>query len=543
VHAREAGILLPLFSVRSARQWGIGEMADLAAVCAWVARAGHRRLQLLPLLDMAPGERSPYAALSAFALDPVYLALHALEDFLEAGGEAALPGATRARLDDLRAASTLDYDAVRAVKRQALEIAFARFRDAEERRRSPRAAAFARFRDEAAAWLGPYTVYRAAKERREERAWSAWEEPLRRADAAAVAAERTAAADAVHFHAWVQWCLDEQWTEARRAAAAVGVALDGDLAFGVSTDSADAWACQEVFRFDVSLGAPPDAFSPEGQDWGLPAYRWEAMEADGFAWLRRRIARTGHIFDGCRLDHVVGYYRMYVRPQRDEPAFEPPEERAQRDLGERLLGIVRDAGGPMRVAAEDLGVVPDFVRASLARLGIPGYRVLRWEVDDGAFRDPRAWPARSIATSGTHDTSTLAAWWEDELDEAGRAALTAVPPFARLAAGASATFTSAVRDALLEGLYASGSMLVLLPLEDAYGGRGRINVPGTMGPGNWGYRMPWSVEELDRGEAADVARRLRALAERTGRRGTGASGRGAGRRGPGGYREGRRGRR
>jgi 4-alpha-glucanotransferase len=158
--------------------------------------------------------------------------------------------------------------------------------------------------------------------------------------------------------------------------------------------------------------------------------------------------------------------------------------------------------------------VPEFVRRSLAMLGIPGYRVLRWESDAGVVRDPAAFPALSVATTGTHDTSSLAVWWEDELDDEGRRAVARVPSWGLLAT-AGRSFTPVVHEALLDGLYGAGSALVLLPLPDAYGGRERVNVPGTVGPPNWGYRLPWTVEDL--GADAVLRDRLRALAARHGR--------------------------
>src|SRR5207253_11378658 len=143
---REAGILLPLFSVRGQRDWGIGEIADLAPLVRWHAAAGHGLLQLLPIVETSPGERSPYAALSAFAIDSIYLALREVEDFVAAGGESALAPDDRVRLEAARECANIDYDAVRAVKRRALEIAFARFVGTEWRGGGARAAAFERFR-------------------------------------------------------------------------------------------------------------------------------------------------------------------------------------------------------------------------------------------------------------------------------------------------------------------------------------------------------------------------------------------------------------
>jgi 4-alpha-glucanotransferase len=153
------------------------------------------------------------------------------------------------------------------------------------------------------------------------------------------------------------------------------------------------------------------------------------------------------------------------------------------------------------------------VRRSLAALEVPGYRVLRWEDDAGVFRDPRAWPMASVATTGTHDTSALVTWWEDELDAPGRRALTALPPFAPLR-DAGTPCTPAVHTALLDGLYAAASALAVLPFPDAARERARINVPATVGPANWGYRLPWAVEELGGAAATALAARLAALAAR-----------------------------
>jgi len=234
------------------------------------------------------------------------------------------------------------------------------------------------------------------------------------------------------------------------------------------------------------------------------------MGDGGFAWLRDRARRAVTLFDAFRIDHVVGFYRQWIVPPG---AFVPADETDQLALGERLIGVLRAGAGTTEVIGEDLGVVPPFVRASLARLDVPGYRVLRWEDDAGVFRDPSGFPALSIATSGTHDTSTLAAWWSEELDAAGRRALAAVPAFGSLR-DADAHFTPDVHAALLDGLYGAASSLVLLPVQDAYGGRERINVPATVGKSNWDFRLPWTAHELAGAAGAELRERLLVLARR-----------------------------
>lgn len=513
---RRAGILLPLFSLRGPRDWGVGDLGDLPDFCRWLASAGHTVLQLLPIAEMAAHETSPYGALTAFALDPLYLDLDVVEDFVAAGGVGGLSPGARADLDAARAASGVAYARIRHAKGEALATAFAHFEATEAGGGSARATAFAAFVAAEAWWLDDYTLFRALLDLHGHQPWSTWEPPLRDADPAALHEMRPALARAVRYHAWVQWLLAGQWAAARRAAAAAGVRLYGDMPFMVSAQSADVWARQREFRLDATIGAPPDAFSAEGQDWGLPVMRWEVMAQGALAWWRTRCRRAAELFDGVRLDHVVGYYRVYQRPPCGAAFFEPADEGGQRVLGEQLLAVAREAGGGLDLIGEDLGSVPDFVRHSLHHLGVPGFRVLRWERDWGSFRDPRAYPELSVATTGTHDTSSLAGWWEDELTAEAHGALAAVPPFAGLRER-SDRLTLAVHAALLDGLYAAASRLLVLPFIDAYGGRERINVPSTVDDTNWVYRIPWTTDELLGEGGAVLAARLRDLAVRSGR--------------------------
>jgi 4-alpha-glucanotransferase len=226
---------------------------------------------------------------------------------------------------------------------------------------------------------------------------------------------------------------------------------------------------------------------------------------------------VGELFDGYRVDHVVGLYRTYYIPRDGgEPGFVPPEPSDERVQGERLLRqLAFPEGvrlGHSRALAEDLGTVPEWVRDSLLRLGVPGFRVLRWEKDDAVYRHPGGWPTLSVATTGTHDTDSLIDWY-DGLDEAERAALWSLPRL-RERGKPPAKCDEGVRRALLELVYASGSALTLVPFQDLAGTRERINVPGTLDESNWAYRMHEALEDLEVRELAD---QLRALAERTGR--------------------------
>jgi len=511
--ARRAGILVPLFSIPSSRSWGVGEIGDLPVLAEWLRSAGQRILQLLPINEMPPDERSPYSALSAMAIDPQFISLRQLEDFEALGGEPQLEPDLRDRVKRARAARTVDYATVRGLKQVALRRSFARFRDVEWHSKSPRAAALRTYLEDEAGWLGDYALFRALHARHHERPWLEWPEPLRHRDPVALAQAREELADDILYRQYVQWVAQNQWTAARTASH--GVALFGDLPFMVSGDSADVWARQDEFRLDASVGVPPDAFSETGQDWGLPVYRWDVLAERDFEWLRLRARRNAVLFDGYRVDHLVGFYRTYFRPQGGGAAvFTPSDEEAQTRLGERVLQVFREPGA--EIIAEDLGVVPDFVRESLARQGIPGYKVLRWErhwnTEGRPFKDPEDYPACAVATSGTHDTEPMATWWADAPAEE-KEAVRAIPSV-RARAGDG----DRVGDALIESLLASGADLVILPIQDVFGWQDRINQPATVADSNWTWRLPWPVDGMvDEPEARDAAARLVAWTRRYGR--------------------------
>jgi 4-alpha-glucanotransferase len=497
---RRGGVMVPLFSIPSAASWGIGELTDLPRLAAWMRRAGLSVLQLLPLHEMSPGETSPYSSMTAMALDPLYLHLPAVEEFEAIGGLASLAPADRARLDEVRASARIRYHDVRAIKMRALRAAYSRFVDAELSRDTPRAAAFQAFVRDEAWWLDEYAVFRALHAAFDERAWTDWPPTLARCEKAAVAEARAALAEEIRFRQYAQWVADGQWKTAR--AACTAVELYGDLTFMVSADSPDVWARQDEFRLDATVGVPPDTFSETGQDWGLPPWRWQVMVERDFAWMRARARRSAALHAGVRLDHLVGFYRTYIRPRDPgEPrVFEPPDEPTQLVLGERLVGIYKETGA--EVIAEDLGTVPDFVRASIARLDVPGFKVMRWErewqVEGEPFIDPAAYPARSVAMTGTHDTETLVEWWE-VAPPAERLEICRLPSVvSQLAAGVDpgGPLTPEVRDALLGALMHGASDLVVLPIQDLFGWRDRINVPGTVTDANWTWRLPWPVDAL-----------------------------------------------
>jgi len=500
---RHTGILTPLFSMTSRASWGIGELTDVAPFARWIAAAGADRLMLLPICTMADDPPSPYSAVSAMAIDPIYIGVEAVSDFSEAGGVARLSAEARTALNAARASSFVRHREVRRAKTEALDLAFDRFTSSEWERQSARAQAFAAYTQREAWWLDDYALFAALAETMRQD-WRHWPEPLRNRHAAALGDARGRLSREVLRHQYLQWLAEEQWQAARAAAEGHGVRIFGDVPFVVNLHSADVWTRAGEFMLDVSLGVPPDAFSETGQDWGLPVYRWDAIAASGYAWLRQRARRMAALFHGFRLDHLVGFYRTYGRPVNAPPFFTPADEPSQIAQGETLVRLFATPGAELIV--EDLGTIPDFVRESLARLGVAGSKVLRWERrwhDPGQpFIDPADYPVRSCALTSTHDTETLAEWW-DNAPDAERDQLLRLPLLERRGlTDRRMPWNDALRDALLDLAASAASDELFIAIQDVFGWRDRINVPATVGEHNWTWRLPWPVDALDEVDVA-----------------------------------------
>jgi 4-alpha-glucanotransferase len=492
MRARRSGISVPLFSLRSRRSWGIGEIGDIPEFAQWLNAAGQSVLQILPLNELAPDETSPYSPLSAMAIDPQFISVWMIDE----GG--AIEELFRTEVETVRRSATVDYRRVRALKGRALQTAFARFHADEWLPETEHARHLRAFIEREAWWLEDYSLYRAIRAREGERPWSKWPSGIREGDPQALSAAASELAREILYYQYIQWIADRQWRAAREAA---GVEILGDFPFMVTRDSVDVWSRPNDFLTDAQVGTPPDAFSETGQEWGLPPYNWEHARRTDFEWLRLRARRMAELYDGFRIDHLVGFYRTYVRPFDGRPPyFYPGSERDQIDLGETIVGFMTATGAD--VSAEDLGTVPSFVRESIARLGVPGYKVMRWEP-----MLPQKYPPVSVAMTSTHDLEPMSAWW-DALD----------PDEQRRFGVAAGPWSPAIHDTLLQLMFDAGSDLLLLPMQDAFGWRDRINLPATTGDGNWTWALPWAVEEFRREpEAIACATRLAKWTDRSGR--------------------------
>ena len=486
-----AGVLIPLFSLRASSDFGIGEILHLPAMVDFVLAMGHSAIQLLPLGETSIAEASPYSAMSAFSIDPL---------FISGAGLRGVSGAIRnSRKIVGIAARFVPRDRVRSAKSPLLELAWSRFKDRGARSHRE---GFEAFQSEHRGWLQDYSLFRALKERFDWRSWEEWPEAIRRREPEALFGARAAMADQVGMYSYFQFLAFRQWLEARVYAEERGVLLGGDLAFSPARDSADVWANQHIFRLDRFVGAPPDAFNARGQRWGLPMPDWNKMREDNFAWWRMRIRHSAMLYDLIRLDHVVGVFRTYSFPADPAAAgeFFPADENAQHEQGEAFLKMVLEEVGASRLIAEDLGTIPPFVRQSLTRNNVPGFKVLRWEKQNWDtpqehYVPPQRYPELAVATTGTHDTTTVLQWWRDtSLKErrqlvVGLALDGQVNPRLRY-------LNLQSLDAILAALYRAPSEFVLTPIQDLFGWTARINTPGTVTDRNWHYRLPLTFEKL-----------------------------------------------
>ncbi len=542
------GIAVQLYALRSARNWGAGDFGDLTTLVEWAAkdlRAGLIGLNPLHALNnVRPFEISPYAPTSRLFLNVLYLDIEAIPEYqlCESAQQTVQDAGFQRALTALRAGEKVDYDQVSAAKRAVLESLWTTFherhlggRDPGERELKPateRGRAFARYVEEEGEPLEMFALFQTlAEEMRRLHplvwAWREWPEPFRSPQSASVAAFRVTHRARIRFHQYLQWAAAEQLgaVAARARALGIPVGLYHDLALGSDRNGSDAWACQNVLALDADCGCPPDAFAPQGQNWGLPPVNPVRLRATGYRMfielLRRNLACGGAL----RLDHVMGLFRLFWIP-RGMPASAGAYVRYP---VEDLLGILALESVRSRtvIIGEDLGTVPDGVRERLAAANVLSYRVLYFErTDQGDWKAPEAYPQRAVAVVTTHDLPTLAGFWagsdidvraglglyadsgaaqraKEERHHDKRRIARALGAAGLLPAGlteesaAAQPMTPDVCHALHVFLARTPSWAVLANLEDLLGETAQTNVPGTVeGYPNWSRKIALPLEQL-----------------------------------------------
>ncbi|TDD60979.1 4-alpha-glucanotransferase [Kribbella antibiotica] len=495
---RTWGWVLQLYSVRSRRSWGIGDLHDLADLAAWSANdlgAGFVLINPLHAAELAGRmEPSPYLPASRRFGNPIYLRIEDIDEY----GDLAPAERDRVRTLSLQAralsedANALDRDTVWAAKREALQLLFG------VRPSIGRIAEYGAYCDREGQGLVDFATWAAISDVHGPE-WSKWPEELRTPTSPAVTAFRNENPDAVEFHCWLQWQVDDQLarTQARAKTAGMSLGIVHDLAVGVHPDGADAWALQHVLAQGIHVGAPPDAFNQQGQDWSQPPWRPDALAETGYAaWrdLVRAVMRHG---GGLRIDHILGMFRLWwvTSPER------PTEGTYVRYDHEALIGILvlEATRAGVTVVGEDLGTVEPWVRDYLSERGVLGTSVLWFERGvDGKPLAPELWRELCLATVTTHDLPPTAGYLAgDHVELRNRLGLLTRPVAEELAVD------EADRDAWLTALrerhllrYTDGdverivealhqyvahtpSKLVGVALADAVGERRTQNQPGT----------------------------------------------------------------
>lgn len=305
---RGAGVAIPVFSLRSEQDCGIGDFADIAAMADWAAATGQKFVQLLPINDTTTdggwGDSYPYNSISTFALNPIYLRLQDMGELASAERREYYLSLAR----ELNAQPEVDYQRVFKTK-------WAYFREifAEKGADTLALTEYRNFCADNAHWLEPYVAFCLLRDRFGTTCMDCWGEyaGYDSEKVAALLADNKAEAD---FYRYLQYHLDLQLRQAREHCHKIGVALKGDIPIGVSRTSVDAWMWPELFNLDASAGAPPDAFAINGQNWGFPTYNWERMSEDGFAWWKARFRKMADYFDAYRIDHLLGFFRIWQIP-------------------------------------------------------------------------------------------------------------------------------------------------------------------------------------------------------------------------------------
>ncbi|MEP7062927.1 MAG: malto-oligosyltrehalose synthase [Betaproteobacteria bacterium] len=527
------GPAVQLYGVRSQRNWGIGDLGDVATLAEqWGAR-GADVVGLNPLHALFPEQplrASPYSPSSRLFRNTLYLDVEAIDEFREcvdARAEVA-SDAFQGQLTALRAAPLVDYVGVAAVKATVFALLYRCFRGTHLAADDARAAEFRAFVEGGGRALREFTLFQALQEalHADDPAvwgWPAWPERYRDPSSAAVVAFAAAQRERIEYFMYLQWQAELQFAAAAESARTAGmrVGLYTDLAVSVDPGGAESWAQQGLYARGASAGAPPDAFNVSGQDWGLPPLVPTRLVADGYAPFLATLRANMRDAGALRIDHVMGLARLYWVPAGGRAA----DGAYIHYPFEALLGLLALESHRHRciVIGEDLGTVPDDVRDALARHGVLSYRVLIFEREgDGAFKPPDAYPAQALVTSSTHDLPTIAGWWAgsditlrtaqglvgsaadadaqrrergadrdrllDALHRAGQAV--DVQP-----GGHDLAFTAPPADAMQRFLSMSPALLQMIQLEDLVGVVEQANLPGTTDTyPNWRRKLPLRLE-------------------------------------------------
>jgi 4-alpha-glucanotransferase len=474
---RSAGIFLHPTSLPS--PFGIGDLGG--AAYEWIStlhRCGHSYWQMCPLGPTGYGD-SPYQCLSSFAGNTLLISpVKMMEEGL----------LTRSDIDSFSALPEdhVDFPAVDKEKEKLFRKAYGKFKPSD---------AFYSFCDTEKYWLDDYALYKVIKNRISQKAWNAWDVPLKLRYPSALGTVKQFEEKEILYHKFLQFVFHSQWAELKAFAGGQGIGIIGDVPVYVALDSADSWSSPDYFEFDENCnplrvaGVPPDYFSASGQLWGNPLYKWDFMKEDGYSWWISRIKKTLQLVDVIRLDHFRGFESFWAVPAGRTDAVKGDWVQGPGiDFFNRLKGAL----GNLPLIAEDLGNITPQVIGLRVATGIPGMKVLQFAFDG----DPTNWHlpyniiSENIVYTGTHDNDTTRGWFT-HLPDSEKAMVLEYLNSDELD----------MVDDFVRTAYASPAHLCVVPLQDVFGldSSHRMNMPGTTS-GNWQWRCTMHMMSDDLGK-------------------------------------------
>jgi len=407
---RRAGIAVPLFSIRSDKSIGIGEIPDLKLLIDWCKITGMSILQMLPLNEVGD-DFAPYSAISTFAIEPMYLSIENLKN--------AEIEKFPLQIKDLRQKFKPRKRRVNyKIKNEKLKLLWHIFKKIS----IDEIPELKGYITNNSYWLKDYALYKVIRENNRGRGWEKWDAKISGRDKDTIRNIEEANSQRLNFYYWLQWQLYEQLKDVKKYADGKNILLMGDLPFLVSRESADVWSHQDYFRLDLSAGAPPDMYFALGQKWGMPPYNWFNIASGGFTYLKEKLKYAENFYAMYRIDHFIGLFRIWTinissdNEENNHGKFEPSEEYLWEQHGTGIIYIMLNATG-MLPCAEDLGTVPECSYKVLHDYGIPGIDFQRYFKNPGYnfnFKSPGEYRLNSSAVISTHDSSFFMQWWRFE---------------------------------------------------------------------------------------------------------------------------------
>lgn len=504
--AHHHGIDIALFSLRSNQSGGIGEFPDLLPMIDWCHHLGLDCLQLLPLNDTG-NDSSPYGAVSAFALNPIYIGLSRLPNFDK---HMDLQSQLK-ELQKQNASQRVNYLLVRIEKERIFHAYLER-----EKKEILEEKEFLSFKENNP-WLKSYALFKSIKISSGWQSWTTWPQMFKEPNAESFTTLTKQFSLEIEFLELEQFFCAQQLKEVKKSASKLGVFIKGDIPILISKESVDVWQNPSLFRLDLSAGAPPDYYSKKGQNWDFPVYNWDIIKRKNYQWWKDRLKVATQFYDIYRIDHAVGFFRIWAIPlgkEGNEGFYIPEDQQSWMKLGEENMRMMLQSSIMLPIA-EDLGNVPQEVKAKLSELGILGTKVMRWErrwKGDQGFISPQEYPPLSMTTVSTHDSETLQLWWKNSREEAEefcRYKNWEYQPDLSVEKHKQILWDSH-HSASLFHINLLNEYLALFPnLIWPNSENERINIPGTISETNWTYRFRPSIEEIvSHQELADTIKEL-----------------------------------